>query len=204
MTSRFIASLAVLALLLTATGFPQGKKVSTVEDARVYREAMVWFKKAEALIGTPKENSDEQAGLFRKALEIKPDFLEAHYNLGLIYASQKRMKEAVEQFEAVRRLEPKFEGIHFLLASSYRELGNTAAAAAALREGLERSPKDLKQLRALGFLLASSGDDDASMATLERIAALDEKDTDTLMSLAVLYQKHGRLDDAAARYRQLL
>src|SRR5215510_6360389 len=132
----FSVNLAVLTLLLGAPAvFAQGKKVSTVEDARVYREAMVWFKKAEALIGTPKEHSDEQAGLFRKSLEIKPDFLEAHYNLGLIYASQKRMKEAVEQFEAVRRLEPKFEGIHFLLASSYRELGNTAAAAAALREG---------------------------------------------------------------------
>src|SRR2546426_1176776 len=69
--------------------YAQAKKVSTVEDAKVYREAMVWFKKAEALIGTPKENTEEQAGFFKTALEIKPDFIEAHYNLGLIYANQK-------------------------------------------------------------------------------------------------------------------
>src|SRR6266542_5623526 len=90
----------------------QAKKVSTVEDAKIYREAMIWFKKAEALIGTPKENTEEQAGFFKKALEIKPDFIEAHYNLGLIYANQKKMKEAAAEFESVRKLEPKFEGIH--------------------------------------------------------------------------------------------
>ena len=51
-------------------------RVRTVQDARIYREAMVWFKKAEALIGTPKENSDEQAELFQKAIQIMPDFVE--------------------------------------------------------------------------------------------------------------------------------
>jgi tetratricopeptide (TPR) repeat protein len=103
---------AIAFLCLFGTGFaaqtasPKTKKqVSTIEDAKVYREAMSWFKKAEAMIGTPQENSEEQAELFRKALAIKPDFLEAHYNLGLIYANQKKMKQA--EFEAVLKLEPK-------------------------------------------------------------------------------------------------
>src|SRR5207249_1740290 len=105
MTSRMRSSKKrrLAAILLVALYAPsasaQAKKVSTAEDARIYREAMVWFKKAEALIGTPQENGDEQAALFRKALEIKPDFLEAHYNLGLVYANQRKMKEAAEQFE---------------------------------------------------------------------------------------------------------
>ena len=110
----------------------QDKPVSTLQDAKVYREAMVWFKKAEAFIGTPKENSEEQADLFRKALAIKPDFVEAHYNLGLIYSNQKKVKEAVQEFETVLKLEPKFEGIHVLIASGYRELGNANGAISAL------------------------------------------------------------------------
>ena len=57
------------------------KKTPTLEDARILQEAMVWFKKAEEMIGTPEENSDEQAALFLKAIQIKPDFVEAHFNL---------------------------------------------------------------------------------------------------------------------------
>lgn len=159
-------SVLVLAVLLLVFPTPASihaqKKVSTVDDAKVYREAMVWFKKAEAMIGTPKENSEEQAELFRKALEIKPDFLEAHYDLGLIYANQKKMKEAVKEFETVLKLEPNFEGIHFLLASGYRELGSTSAAITALVEGLKKKPKDLQMLRALAYLQFNSADDAAA------------------------------------------
>ena len=82
-----------LAFLSSPGAVAQDRKVSTIEDAKIYREAMTWFSKAEAMIGTEKENSEEQAELFRKALEIKPDFLEAHYDLGLIYANQKKMLE---------------------------------------------------------------------------------------------------------------
>ena len=203
MTSSKLAAILLMALYLPAA-WAQAKKVSTAEDARIYREAMVWFKKAEALIGTPQENSEEQATLFRKTLEIKPDFLEAHFNLGLVYANQRKMKEAAEQFEAVRRLEPKIEGIHFLLASTYRDLGNTEAARAALREGLERAPNDLKLLRSLAFIEQGGGDEASAISLLERIAALDKGDAEALLGLAVLYQKRSRLDDAAARYRQLL
>jgi tetratricopeptide (TPR) repeat protein len=210
MPSRVVElwGVAVVAAALAAWshGASQGsKKTSTLDDARVYREAMAWFKKAEAMIGTPAENGDEQAGYFRKALEIKPDFIEAHYNLGLIYTTQKKPREAVEQFEAVRRLEPKFEGIDFLLASAYRDLGDPAAAVSALERALERSPKDLKLLRALAFLQGSARTDDAARAaTFERILVLDATDGEALMALAVLHQKHDRLDEAAARYRALI
>jgi hypothetical protein len=64
--------------------FGQTQKIPKAGDVKAYQEAMAWFKKAEAMIGTPKENSQEQADLFKKALGIKPDFIEAHFNLGLI------------------------------------------------------------------------------------------------------------------------
>ena len=93
-------------------------------------------------MGRPQENSEEQADLFRKAIQIKPDFLEAHYNLGLIYANQKKMKEAAAEFETVLRIEPKFDqGIHVLLATAYEESGNTGAAIAALKKALLAIPE---------------------------------------------------------------
>ena len=89
------------------TGSSQSKKqpaskVPTIGEAEIYHEAYLLVRKAQDMIGTPKENSDEQAELFQKAIRIKPDFLEAHYNLGLIFANQKKWQQAIGKIKRVR------------------------------------------------------------------------------------------------------
>ncbi|MBP1622017.1 MAG: tetratricopeptide repeat protein [Acidobacteria bacterium] len=201
---------AIAFLCLVGTGFaaqtasPKAKKqVSTIEDAKAYREAMTWFKQAEAMIGTPQENSEEQAELFRKALAIKSDFLEAHYNLGLIYANQKKMKQAAAEFEAVLKLEPKFDqGILVLLASAYEESGNTPAAIGALQKALARNPKDLKVLRALAYLQFNNKEDAAAIKILQQIIAAEPNDLSSHMDLALLFQRNNDIAKAAGHYQE--
>ena len=47
--------------------------------------ALGWFQKAESLIGTPQEFSDQQLEYFLKAAEAFPAFDAAHFNLAVIY-----------------------------------------------------------------------------------------------------------------------
>lgn len=205
-----VPALAVLCLsgmmLAAQTGSSKAKNaVSTIEDARVYREAMTWFKKAEAMIGTPQENSEEQAELFRKALEIKSDFLEAHYNLGLIYANQKKMKEAVAEFEAVLKLEPKFDqNIHVMLATAYEGSGNNAAAIAALQKALLGKPEDVKLLRALAYLQFNGKQDEAAIKTLHKIIAVEPDDISSHMDLGMLLQRNNDVENAIRHFQEAL
>ena len=207
------AILTVCAVLcLGAAGFTaqsasaQGiKKVSTIDDAKIYREAMVWFKKAEAMIGTAQENSEEQADLFRKALQIKPDFLEAHYNLGLIYANQKKMKEAAAEFETVLKIEPKFEqNIQVLLATAYEGSGNTGAAIAALKKALFGNPKDLKLLRALAYLEFNNKEDAAAIQILQQIVEAEPNDISSHMDLALLFHRNNGMENAVHHFQEAL
>ena len=180
------------------------QQVPTTKDIKAYEQAMEWFKKAQALIGTPKENSDEQAELFKKAIAIRPEFIEAHYDLGLIFATQKKPEEAVKEFEAVRKLDAKFEGVYQLLATNYRDLGRNEDAAAALEEGLKQKPKDLPMLRALAFLQLHLSDDSSAIPTLQAILELEPQDADARMSLGIVFDKHNRLEEAAQSYRAAL
>jgi tetratricopeptide (TPR) repeat protein len=182
----------------------QDKKIPTLEDAKVYREAMVWFKAGEAMIGTPQENSAEQAALFRKALTIKPDFVEAHYNLGLILANRKQLREAVDEFAAVLRIDPKYEDTNLLLASTYRQLGDIPGAIRALEEGLARKGANLRILKPLAYLQYHDGREAAAMETFLAILKLDPADGQVRIDLATLQQKHNRLEEAAENYRLAL
>lgn len=174
-------------------------------EARVFNEAMTWFRKAEAMIGTPAENGDEQLELFRKAVDIKPDFLEAHYNLGLVHLNRKEMAEAAAALETVLRIDPQFDPqVYRLLATAYRGAGDRAAAIAALETGMARRPDDMEMLAALAYLELESGREEAAAENLEKVLERQPGDAALRFDLALLCQKRGDGERAAAHYRELL
>ena len=182
---------------------PQADAV--VQETENYREAMSWFRKGEDMIGSDRENSEEQAEMFRKAISIRPVFVDAHYNLGLIYLNQGKMKDAAAEFETVLSLEPKYDvNIYYLLAAAYRESGDFEKSIATLEKGLEKKPEDPVMLKALGYLQFNTDRDDAAVATLERIITLDPTDVDARLDLALLHQKKDRTEQAVAGYKKAL
>src|SRR5215207_2676070 len=78
-----------------------------------------------------KANRDEEAvEKLRRAVELAPDFAEAHYRLGLAYNATKRREEAdeafedaVKAFEKVTKREPKNSDAYYFLGLSYEHLG---------------------------------------------------------------------------------
>jgi tetratricopeptide (TPR) repeat protein len=43
---------------------------------------------------------------YEKAIEIKPDFDEAYYSIGFVYASSNKFKEAIEAYEKAIEIKP--------------------------------------------------------------------------------------------------
>jgi tetratricopeptide (TPR) repeat protein len=50
--------------------------------------------------------TDEAIGHFRRALELKRDFVGAHFNLGIALEWQSKRDEAILEYRAVLRLQP--------------------------------------------------------------------------------------------------
>ena len=65
-------------------------------------------------------NKEEAVTQYRKALAIKPNFLDAHKNLGLVLASKGEMEEAGYHFEAVLRANPDDKMARTLLSAGGR------------------------------------------------------------------------------------
>ncbi|HEX8290782.1 MAG TPA: tetratricopeptide repeat protein, partial [Pyrinomonadaceae bacterium] len=85
----------------------------------------------------------------QKAVELSPDFAEAHYRLGLAFNVTKRREEAdkafehaVEAFEKVTKREPKNSDAYYFLGLSYEQLGKYDEAVKALKEAVKHSPEE--------------------------------------------------------------
>jgi len=109
---------------------------------------------------------------FKRAVELKPDCMEARLNLGLAYVERGCNVEALEQAEVASRsaTQPSFP--HHLLGVLLARCGCTEAARICFDAHLERDPDDREGVR---LLLSGLGHvplpERASSAHLDRIYA---------------------------------
>ncbi len=73
----------------------------------------------------------------RKALELDPEMADAHYYLGVVYASKEMYKEAIEENKKVIEASPDYVNAHFNLGTLYHKQG-------LLDEALEEYEKTIQ------------------------------------------------------------
>jgi len=62
----------------------------------------------------------------REIIKIKPDYAQAHYELGKTLLQMGNIKEAVERLEAAAKLNPDEAHIHYQLGRAYLAAGRKA------------------------------------------------------------------------------
>ncbi|HSR50906.1 MAG TPA: tetratricopeptide repeat protein [Acidobacteriota bacterium] len=167
-------------------------------------EALEWFRKGEALIGTEKAFSDEQADQFAKAVEIDPDFAEARYNLGLVELRRGRLEEALEQFQAHIALRPQQPQAYFLAGRALLQLERDEQAVERLREGLELDDSDVGAWSDLARALFNLEQMEESVKASRRALELSGGDPQLRYPLAAALLELGRPQEAAQQLRRQL
>ena len=147
---------------------------------------------------------------FREAIRIKPDYADAHNNLGNALVRQPGgLPEAITEFEEAVRLNP-------LMAEAHGNLGlalvhvpgrfneGIAEFAAALK-GREGDPRLARVHADLGMALAQASGGLADSVREETTAlALDPTLAEAHYDLGVARGRQGRSDDSIAQFREAL
>ena len=102
--------------------------------------AEAWFLKGAALIGTAKENSEEEAAHYREALRLRPGYPEAHNNLAILLRSRGEHAAAAEHYREALRLRPEYPEAHYNYAILLEARGSMAGAEEHYREALRLRP----------------------------------------------------------------
>ena len=145
---------------------------------------------------------DEAIAHYREALELKPDYGLAHYNLGIAIASRGRVDEAVAHYEEALKIVPNDVNIRRSLEAAQSEQEKILTALARRRELLRTNPKDATLLNNTAWLLAT--DPNASVRNGPEAVELarravklsDGNRAEILATLAAAYAEAGRFADA--------
>ena len=105
---------------------------------------------------------------FHKALELKPDYANAHNNLGNALKDQGKLEDAVAAFHKALELKPDHAEAHSNLGSALKEQGKLDEAVAAFHKALELKPDHAEAHSNLGSAFKDQGKLEDAVACYRR------------------------------------
>ena len=145
---------------------------------------------------------------FARRLQLKPDFAEAHGNLGAVLYLQDKLAEAMVHFQKHVELDPTSENARRNFALAVGRLRGPPAALAHWRWWIDFYPNDAGLLSGAAWQLAAGADaslrngKEAVELALKAVNLTGEQEPAVLGTLAAAYAEAGRFPEAVQTARR--
>jgi tetratricopeptide (TPR) repeat protein len=136
------------------------------------------------------------ARTLEEAVRLRPDFIEAQYQLALALRDSSDPKKAIEIFRRIIQADPDHALAHFQLGDSLTSSAK-AEAKAELEKSLQLSPSLAQAHIALGNLAKSSQDWTTAIREFESALAWEPQDREVHYDLALALKASGKTEEAA-------
>lgn len=177
-----ILATAVVMLLLASAALAQEEKAKEHFNA-----------------GVDAEKSGDQAKAiesYRAAITADPNYVNPRLNLGVIYYSQKKYKDAVEQFKKVTELDNSSLDGWKNLGLAATETGEVAIGENAFNKALALKPGDPELMEALAMLYYKNSVYDKAIQKLDELVKLKSQDKTVFYALGKSHKELGNTDKA--------
>lgn len=139
--------------------------------ANVPGEPWYWCNLGHARLQQAKSDQSDFAAAIdasQRALDLKPDYSQARYNLACAFLEDKAFRQATGLFKVLCRREPMNADYRCALADAQRLDGQWRTAIGSYRKALEIDAEHVRAESNLGALLASFGDGENALEHCRR------------------------------------
>jgi tetratricopeptide (TPR) repeat protein len=134
----------------------------------------------------------EAADAYRAVLKRKPDYVEAHANLGVVLARLGKYEEAIVAYETAYRLAPHLTPILLNLGIAHYRAGQFARAVDIFPQFLEKNPASVQARQLYGLSLAALERYEEAIKQLEPMRDVAQPDPAVLYTLGLAYLRAGK------------
>ena len=120
----FAPVLVFVVLLIAALGLVSAAMIALALRLRAWREG----------------KRDEAIAEYQAVLKLKPNYAEAHHDLGVALLEEGKFDEAMAQLREALRIKPDYAEAHYDLGNLLHKRGNVEEAVQAYREALRLKP----------------------------------------------------------------
>ncbi len=140
----------------------------------------------------------------RKAIEIKPDYAEAHYNLGNILKDHGKLQEAEISYRKAIEIKPDYAIAHNNLGGILSDLGKLQEAEISYRKAIEINPDFAEAHSNLGIILSDLGKLQEAELSYRKAIENEPDFADAHLNLGVSLTDPGKLEEAFESYVRVI
>ena len=147
---------------------------------------------------------DLSVDAFDKALAIKPDYADAHYNMGLVLQEQGKLEEAIEAYNKALAIKPDYVEVYNNMGNALKEQGKLEEAIEAFNKALAIKPDHAFAYSNMGIALQEHGKLEEAIESYNKAIAIKPDYADSYCYMGVALQEQGKLEEAIKAYRKAL
>jgi len=204
-----LRSAFLLVLVTTLLGWaacaPVRKEVKP-DRARIAkrRKAIEAFNSGVELLRGRKADYFKAVEFFEEAVRLRPDFYEAHFNLGLLFARGNDFARSVGAYRAALRAKPGDRAASFNLADVWAKQGKFEQAIGILEDIVDENPSDFEARNNLAVLFRKQGELDKAKAQATYVLDHDPKQVLAYNNLATIFSEQSQHEMAQDLFRRAL
>ena len=162
------------------------------------------YQLAKTLEGNGKNVEAIEA--LRAAIQLQPDFIEAHFSLGVLLArlGGEQYGVALDEFIEVLRLDPKHADARINLSNLFEQGGNLEAALAQIQEALRVSGGTAELHTLLGEKQVRARRYSEAIRSFHNALKLDARSSAAHYGLGMALRSLGRLSEARSEFEATL
>jgi tetratricopeptide (TPR) repeat protein len=139
---------------------------------------------------------DEAMKEYEEAVRLKPDYIEAYYNMALNHGARKQHAEAIIIFLKVLSISAfdaeQFAKVYSEIGINYGELGKADQAATAFAESVKHAPESIEYRNNYAYALWMRGDLVEALREFQTVTSLDPANRYALQAIdEIRMQKSG-------------
>jgi len=147
-----------------------------------------------------RDRTAEAIEAYSKAISLRPDYVEAHHNVGLLLADQGKFEEAIAHYNAALETDPESADLHDDLGLALSKLGKTQEAIGHFNEAIRINPKSASAHDNLGTAFYGLGRMDEAIEHYSRAIELKPDDPVPHNNLGNIFAIQGQPEKAIEHY----
>ena len=144
------------------------------------------------------------AKMFETAVNIKPDYFEAHKNLGLVFKNLGQVNESIDSLNMAISIKSDYFDAHYNLAIILKELGRHDQALNSYEKAISINPNFANAYNNLGNLYLDLGREDDAINSYSRAIQINPNFAQAHNNLGNLFKDIERYEDAIQSYKKAI
>jgi predicted O-linked N-acetylglucosamine transferase (SPINDLY family) len=145
-----------------------------------------------------KGKTSEAIACWQVAISLYPEYLDAHYNLGIAQFELGNLDQAIDSFQTTIQLDPNHANALYNLGLTFVKQNQLDQAIAVYDQALEINPEDIDIPIALGSAFFKQGDWESSILAYQTALEINPASALALSGLGAALTEYGELDEAIA------